>query len=119
MLYKYNAQVLRVVDGDTLDLDVDLGFKVHVNIRVRLTNIDTPEIYGVKHESEEYKKGIEASEYTQDWVNQHGSTGVVVETLKDRTGKYGRWLATIYSGDESKCLNEDLVTSGHATVLQG
>ena len=119
MFYKYNAKVLRVVDGDTLDLDVDLGFSVHVEIRLRLLNIDTPETYGIKHDSEEYQRGLAATAYTEYWVQQNGANGVIVESYKGKTGKYGRWLGTVYSLDESRILNEDLVSSGHAEVLTG
>lgn len=110
---KFEAEVTKVVDGDTLDLTIFLGFDVSVNIRVRLFGIDTPEVHGVKKESKEYKKGIKASEFVHGWLDDNGSN-VVVETFKQKKGKYGRWIARIYSKDESKILNEDLFTSGNA-----
>ena len=110
---KFEGVVTRVVDGDTIDLTICLGFDVSVNIRVRLFGIDTPEVHGVKKVSEEYKKGVKASEFVHEWLINNGSD-VVVETFKQKKGKYGRWIARIYSKDESSILNEDLLASGNA-----
>ena len=56
--YRYRAEVGRVVDGDTIDAVIDLGFYIEITERLRLEGLDTPEIHGVAHASEEYKKGI-------------------------------------------------------------
>jgi micrococcal nuclease len=116
-MYIYSAKLIRVVDGDTVDLDVDLGFKVHQEIRTRLYGIDTPEIYGVKKESEEFQKGKAASNFVEEWFASLGTNNFIVETIKDQKGKYGRYLVRIWSLDKSKNLNEDLVASGHATEV--
>lgn len=113
-MYRYYATVERVVDADTLDLKVDVGFNVQANIRVRLSNLNAPETYGVKKDSKEYELGVKATDYVKNWLNNNSPAGVIVETYKNKTGKYGRWLAVVYSCDESKNLNEDLVNSGHA-----
>ena len=63
--YRYRAKLDRVVDGDTMDVVIDLGFYVELRERVRLAGIDTPEIYRVKKDSEEYKKGQEVKEYVE------------------------------------------------------
>lgn len=117
VMYAYYATLEKVVDGDTLELNIDLGFKVFVKVRVRLLGVDTPEIYGVKKESEEYQKGMLASQFTKDWFAALGSKGFLVKTEKDKQEKYGRWLATITSLDGSKILNEDLLASGNAVQL--
>jgi len=91
-MYEYRGTVTRVVDGDTYDLSVDLGFHVSVNIRVRLLGIDTPEIYHPRNEAE-HKHGRQAKCFAEGKVL---GLPVTIKTKKDRRGKYGRWLADIY-----------------------
>jgi micrococcal nuclease len=112
----YEAKVLNVVDGDTLDLLVDLGFSVHHNIRVRLHGINTPE--SKTTDIKEKELGLKAKDYTKDWINRHPQ--VFVSTVKDKKEKFGRILANIYS-DETKTvsLNESLVDAGYARVYNG
>ena len=112
----YEAKVLNVVDGDTLDLLVDLGFSVHHRIRVRLHGINTPE--SKTTDIKEKELGLKAKDYTKDWINRHPQ--VFVSTVKDKKEKFGRILANIYS-DETKTvsLNESLVDAGYARVYNG
>ena len=70
--YRYRARLERVVDGDTIDVLIELGFYVTLRERVRLEGIDTPEIYRVPKDSEEYKKGMEAKEYVERRLNENG-----------------------------------------------
>jgi Kyanoviridae endonuclease len=93
-MYVYRATLRRVVDGDTIDVDIDLGLKVHVHARLRLLGVNTPEIYGKPKASEEYKEGLRAKELVEAWFARN--TEVIVKTQKDRTGKYGRWLAHVF-----------------------
>jgi len=122
-MWQYNAKVSRVVDGDTLDLRVDLGFTASVDIRVRLYGMDTPEVYGVKKDSEEYKKGMEAHEFVNQWLLKTGTlldAPVVITSFDGKklgTGKYGRWLAEVYRDGDSVSLNEALVKAGHAILV--
>ncbi|RLG24025.1 hypothetical protein DRN76_04585 [Methanosarcinales archaeon] len=109
--YRYRAKLGRVVDGDTMDVVIDLGFYVELRERVRLAGINTPEIYRVTKDSEEYKKGMEAKEYVEKRLNENGNE-LIIETKK--RGKWRRWLATIYLNDSSKTLNEELVEKGMA-----
>ena len=108
-LYTYLAKCLRVIDGDTLELDIDLGLHVHVIEKVRLFGIDTPEVYGVKKDSPEYEAGKKASNRVIELLPE--GTKLWVQTQKDKEGKYGRYLvrAFLYVGDEFKCLNDLLV----------
>ena len=108
-MYTYNALVTRVVDGDTLHLSVDLGFRITTHIIGRVYGIDTPETYGVKKDSEEYAKGKAATEFVEQWLAQSNNE-VTIRTHK--TGKYGRWLVEVLRGDES--LSETLLEAGHA-----
>jgi len=107
--FVYGALVKRVVDGDTVDVVVDLGFRLSWEMRVRLTGINAPETYGVKRDSAEYAAGKRATDYLRDRVE---GKWVVIRTEKDRTGKYGRYLATLYlDGAE---VNQELVDKGLA-----
>jgi len=121
-MWQYNAKVSRVVDGDTLDLRIDCGFTVSVDVRVRLYGIDTPEVYGVKKNSEEYKKGMEAHEFVEQWLLQTGTilnAPVTITSFDGKRlgqGKYGRWLAEVYRKGDSLSLNEALVKAGHAVL---
>jgi micrococcal nuclease len=112
----YQAKVVNVVDGDTLDLLVDLGFNVHHNIRVRLHGINTPESRTT--DIKEKELGLKAKDYTKDWIARHPV--VFVSTVKDKKEKFGRILANIYS-DETKnvSLNDSLVDAGYARVYNG
>ena len=111
-MYKYKAKIERVVDGDTVDVIIDLGFKITTNQRIRLKGINTPETYNVKKTSEEYKKGLEAKNYVIKRVEENKNEAII-ETNKD-TGKYGRYIGTIWFTDSEISLNEELVTNGFA-----
>lgn len=112
----YKAKVLNVIDGDTLDLMVDLGFNVHHSIRVRLHGINTPE--SKTSDIKEKEIGLKAKDYTKDWTIRHPE--VFVTTVKDKKEKFGRILAQIFS-DETKtlCLNDSLVDAGYARLYNG
>lgn len=93
--WTYRASVNRVVDGDTIDFEVDLGFNVSIQKRVRLRRVDTNEVYGVKKESEEYERGKRQSEFVNETLKS--ADEVIIETYKDdETGKYGRYLADVW-----------------------
>ena len=98
LMYKYSATVIKVVDGDTVDLNLDLGFKLRFQLRGRLTGINAPE-----------GKQTEAA----DWLHQQLPIGkiVTVETKKTQE-KYGRWLVTIFLDDKN--LNLELLEKGLA-----
>lgn len=91
-LYCYRATCIRVVDGDTVDLSVDIGFNIHMAHRFRIRGIDTPEIHGVPKESDEFQRGMASKARTTELVM---GKDLEVKTEKDRTDKYGRYLATI------------------------
>lgn len=114
-LWQYRAGVERVVDGDTLDLRIDLGFGVILTgdeARIRLLEIDTAEISGVSKDSEEYQTGQRHKAFVEEWVAQAGDQEwpIFIETRKDdERGKYGRWLAVIIRRTDGAVLNDDLV----------
>jgi micrococcal nuclease len=103
-MYEYKAKVVKVVDGDTVDCDVDLGFYMTARIRFRLARIDTPEIRG-----EERPEGLLAKQWLIDTL-QKSNNEITVQTGK--TGKYGRWIGEIIIGETN--INDELVKTGHA-----
>lgn len=113
-MYKYKAKVDRIVDGDTMDVIIDLGFKVTTHQRIRLQGINTPETYSVKKDSEEYKKGMAAKNFVIQRIEANNFEALV-ETEKD-TGKYGRYIATVWLADNPVSLNDELVEKGFAKV---
>ncbi len=118
MAYKYFAEVIRIVDGDTIDLDVDLGFNIHFKERFRLSGINAPEIYSTKKDSEEYKKGMETVDFLCKYLPI--STQVEIETEKDKKEKYGRYLAEVHFTYERarRNLNTLLIELGLAVVAK-
>ena len=106
--YYYEAIVKSVYDGDTIRLDIDLGFNIWVrNESVRLRGIDAPEIRG-----EERPLGLES----RDWVRSQLPVGtkILMKTEKPFREKYGRYLATVFLQDGTN-LNEMIVNLGFAT----
>jgi len=108
-IWTFRGRPLNVVDGDTVDLEVDLGFRARKTIRTRLSGIDTAETYGVSTDSEEYERGRRQTEFVVAWCEEHhtGTWPLLVETETD-TGKYGRWLARITHKASGDVLNEEL-----------
>lgn len=103
--YQYAATVKRVVDGDTLELIVDVGFRFTHRGPFRLFGINCPEM--------NTDAGKAAREWTSLWCGAR--SGVIAETYKNPE-KYGRWLARIIDPESGQCLNDELVTAGHATT---
>lgn len=85
--YIYKAELKRVIDGDTVDLIVDAGFYISVHQRFRLKGIDTPEIFGVRKDTLEYKRGMKAKEYVENRFKENDNEGII---RSHHTGKYGR-----------------------------
>ena len=114
-IYKYKAKVDRIVDGDTIDVIIDLGFKITTNQRIRLAKINTPETYNVKKDSEEYQKGMVSKNYVIKRISENNND-ILLETGKD-TGKYGRYIGTVWLADKEISLNDELVEMGLAKYV--
>ena len=111
-MYEYSVkEVVNVVDGDTIDIVIDLGFDLTKKERVRLAGIDAPE--SRTSNAEEKQFGLEAAEYLKSRLDS--SSNLKVKTEKD--GKFGRMLGHLY--DEKGSLNEDMVARGYAWVYDG
>ena len=104
-MYEYKATTIRVVDGDTVWLRVDLGFRMFAEMDFRLLGIDAPERYGVNADP---VKAQEAKAYLESLVL---GKELKIETFKP--DKYGRWLVEIYLPDGSN-VNSAMVETGHA-----
>jgi micrococcal nuclease len=111
-MYEYAIkEVVKVVDGDTIDVLIDLGFDLTKKERIRLAGIDTPE--SRTRNLEEKKMGLEAKEYLQNKLDN--CKNLRVKTEKD--GKYGRMLGWIHGNDEN--INNIMVTEGYAWEYDG
>lgn len=99
--YTYKAKIIRVIDGDTMEVLVDLGMYVKMTITIRLFGIDTPEIRG-----EEREEGLKVKDYVKSLIE---GKEVLIKTHKDSKGKYGRWLAEII-GDFGEGNSPNLTT---------
>ena len=115
-MYKYSAVVVKIVDGDTLDCIIDMGFKITTNQRIRLSKINTPETYRRKKDSDEYKAGMAAKNYVKDRLKANKNK-FIIETEKD-PGVFGRYLGTIWLKDSEISLNDELLEAGHATLYK-
>ena len=112
MMYEYSATLVKIVDGDTVDVLIDLGFNTTKKERVRLLGIDTPE--SATKDLAEKKLGIEAKEYITQWFVKN--TPFRLQTTKD--DKYGRILG-VFTGLDGKTLNTRLVDEGYAWAYDG
>lgn len=103
--YFYRAKVLRIVDGDTVDLQIDLGFSVFIKQRCRLFGINAPEKRGATKEA-----GLAAQAFLESLVPVGAK--LTIETIKDQQGKYGRYLVRLHK--DNWCINNAMVLHGHA-----
>jgi micrococcal nuclease len=103
--YTYSARVIHIVDGDTIDVTVDLGFKITRDVRLRLLGIDTAEIYGVEDTSETYKRGMKHKEFVADWLDESFDSEYPLLIGTHKQGKFGRYLATVWRPDKKASLN--------------
>lgn len=124
-MYEYNAQCVKVVDGDTYDFEVDLGFDITHKIRVRLAVKDAPETRGKSPLHKEH--GKQATAFCKDMLLGPGvenfpearplqAPTVCIKTYKDETGKYGRYVAEVWflgeDGEPTDSLGDLLEAAG-------
>lgn len=116
-MYVYNAKVNSIVDGDTIDVTLDLGFGVKYDQRVRLAGIDTPEKR--TRNATEKVLGIDASNWLTKQLESL-STVIIKTELDGAIGKYGRVLGWLYISEEApKSLNSQMVDEGYAWIYNG
>lgn len=106
-MYEYSATLIRVVDGDTIWVDLDLGLDIHHSIDLRLAGINAPEM--------KTYEGKAARGALIELLNRAGP--MVVRTQKDKQEKYGRYLAVVIMGEVN--VNDAMVAGGHAVAYSG
>lgn len=112
-MYEYNInEVLKIVDGDTVDILIDVGFDMLRKERVRLNRIDTPE--SSSKDITEKQLGLEAKEYLTNWLKKNKK--LRIKTIKD--DKYGRILGDIFN-ETGECINDLLIEKGYAWSYDG
>jgi len=120
VLWTYRAYLIRVIDGDTIDVELDLGFGLTMGrpgssmCRLRLEGVDAPEIYG----AEASEAGKRAARWTHDWLNEAflddsiDLWSLVMQTVKTKPGDerrtLGRYVARVWRVKDGRSLNEDL-----------
>lgn len=113
-MYTYRVEeVVRVIDGDTVELLIDLGFNTLTKQKVRLRAINAPEIRGPEKE-----KGVQSKEHLYTLLHSYDVDTLYVETIKDKQGKYGRYLCTIFAKQKDTSteviINNQMVIDGFA-----
>ena len=114
------TEIKKVLDGDTIDVIIDLGFDLAKTERVRIAGVDTPEKR--TRNLEEKALGIDATEWLKDKLESaiDGDDDLVIRTeLVGGVGKYGRLLGWLYIGDSDLSLNEQMITEGYAWPYDG
>jgi len=107
-MYEYRCEIVKIIDGDTVDVDIDLGFGIWMrNERVRLYGIDTPE--SRTRDLEEKKYGLAAKEFLTKWLS---AGNITLKTHKDAEGKFGRILGELWYNDVN--INQKLIEEHHA-----
>ena len=114
------TQIDKVLDGDTIDVTIDLGFDLFKKERVRVAGVDTPEKR--TRDLEEKELGIDATNWLKKELEDvlAGDDELIVRTeLHGGVGKYGRLLGWLYVGDEELSLNEQMIEQGYAWAYDG
>jgi micrococcal nuclease len=114
------TEINRVVDGDTIDVTIDLGFDLYKKERVRIAGVDTPEKR--TRDPEEKALGIDATNWMKEQLEEaiNGESELTIRTeLKGGMGKYGRLLGWLYVGDADISLNEAMIIAGYAWSYDG
>jgi len=103
-MYTYKAKVTKIVDGDTIDVDIDLGFYIRVTKRIRFSFINAPERY------------TDAGKQATSFLNSTIPVGsfVIIKTEIDKADKYGRVLAEIFTDENSISVNKTMIEKGYA-----
>lgn len=114
-MYKYKAKVERIVVGDTFDIIIDLGFKITTHQRIRLQCLDSPEIYNVKKNTEEYKKGMAAQEFAQQGLEANNFEVTIVPEKDTRI--FSRYIAIVWLSENYVSLNKELVDKDFAKAV--
>ena len=115
------TEINRVLDGDTIDVTIDLGFDLYKKERVRVAGVDTPEKR--TRDLEEKELGIDATNWLkkklEDTIAGDGDELTIRTELEGGVGKYGRLLGWLYINEDTLSLNEQMITEGYAWAYDG
>ena len=111
-MYEYSCVVDRVVDGDTVDVTIDLGFKIFHKARVRMYGIDTPE--SRTRDLDEKARGLLSKSFLQDALTK--ANKIIIKTQKDAKGKFGRILGELYADEIN--INQSMINK-YLNILIG
>lgn len=116
-MYTYRVKsVNRIVDGDTIDVTIDLGFSININQRVRVAGIDSPEKR--TRDAAEKALGLDATEWMTKRLEK--APELIIKTaVEGSMGKYGRVLGWLFVGEEDISLNEQMINEGFAWKYDG
>ena len=108
--------ILKVVDGDTIDADIDLGFSISLEKRIRLAGVDTPESRTT--DLKEKAMGLESKEWLKKKLE--GAKDIIIKTeLPDSTEKYGRIIGHLFINGQETSLNNQMINDGYALAYDG
>ena len=113
-MFEYNATVVKVVDGDTIDAMVDLGFGTWKKVRIRMHGINAPE--SRTRDLEEKKKGLAAKARLVEMLEENKNEFILVS---HGVGKFGRCLGEIFLNKKENSINKQLIWEGHGTEYYG
>ena len=112
-MYTYKEKLDRVIDGDTIDVNIDLGFDISVHKRIRLAGIDTPE--SRTRNLEEQARGLLSKQYLKDMC----PVGSTIRLISHSKGKFGRILGEIFTKDSETSINKIMCDEGYAVEYFG
>jgi len=110
--YQWKAELIEVIDGDTVEAWVELDFGVKLCLKLRVAGVNAPEMWTVKHNSEEYTRGLAAKVFVQELFEKLGKS-FHIESDGPQREKYGRFLVNVLMPD-GNWLDQVLVKTGHA-----
>ena len=116
-MYEYRCELVKVIDGDTIDIDIDLGFGVWMkNQRIRMYGIDTPE--SRTRDLEEKKYGLAAKAFLTEMLDD---SHLILKTHKDERGKFGRILGEVWrtTNFADQSINDYMIEKHHAVAYYG
>ena len=114
-MYEYRCDIVRVIDGDTVDVDIDLGFGIwRKKERVRLLGVDTPE--SRTRDEEEKKYGLLAKNFLCKMLDD---CQIILKTYKDAEGKFGRILGELWREGDTISINTHLINNYHGVQYKG
>lgn len=108
-LWVFRARPVRAVDGDTIDVIIDAGFRSTRTERLRLLGVNTPELHGASRAA-----GLAAKAYVEAWLAAAGGAAWPLVLRTEKSDEFGRYLGRVWRASDGACLNDDLLSSGHA-----